>query len=121
MTMPPLPDVTAASSAPAASTLSIVLGIVFILVWWGLAAVWGMMSMMGGLMANDSGSASNEKHGALLAWMLLGEILVALAGLPCGLAFFMSAHRSTLLLAFAGLLVGGGAMQAWALTSFFAR
>ncbi|MDB6074121.1 MAG: hypothetical protein JWO89_1761 [Verrucomicrobiaceae bacterium] len=121
MTPPPIPDLTAATSAPAASTLSIVLGVVFMLVWWGLAIVWGMMSLMGGLMANDSGSASSDKHMALLWWMFAGEVLIALAGLPGGLAFCLVGHRALLISLFAVLLVAGGAMQGWAMTSFYAK
>lgn len=70
-------------------------------------------------MANDAGPASSGRHGSVLFWMLAGEILVALAGIPGGLAFFMSSHRSLLLWSFPGLLLTGIALQGWAFWSFF--
>lgn len=118
MNTPALPPEPHASNL-VASTLQVTGGIVFIVIWLTVAAAWAVLSLMGGLMANDSGAVSSDKHGMMLAWMLVGEILVALAGIPAGLAFFLSGHRSLLLWSFAGLLVAGLAIQGWALWSFF--
>ena len=95
-------------------------GVAFIVVWLMAAVAWAVMSLMGSLMANDSGSVSADRHMKMLVWLVVGEILAAAAGIPGGLAFFWAAHRTHMLIGFAGLLVTGAAMQVWAVMSFFA-
>jgi hypothetical protein len=103
----------------AGSSLHLIGGIAFIVVWLALCIGWGIMSMSANLMANDSGSASPEKHMALIYRMLAGQILALLAVIPGGLAFFWAAHRATCIWTFAGMVGIGVAIQAWAFKSFF--
>jgi hypothetical protein len=98
--------------------LSVLAGIAFIVVWLAAAAVWAMMSLMGGLMANDAGRVDPDRHLMLLIVLVVGEALVALAGVAGGSAFFVSSLRATLWWSFAGLLVVGAALQVWAAWSF---
>ncbi len=100
------------------SMLAILGGIAFIVAWLGLAGVWAVMSLMGGVMANDAGRVGADRHATLLVVLLIGEVLVALAGVSGGLAFFLPDHRATLWWTFAGLLAAGAAMQIWAGWSF---
>jgi hypothetical protein len=96
-----------------------ILGIVFMAAWLLVSAVWFMMSMMGTLMANDSGSASSSAHTMLLVAMVLGQGMTSLAGVSAGLAFFMRARRRRLLWLFAVLLVAGVLCQYGSLHWFF--
>ena len=93
-------------------------GILFILVWLGASALWTMMAVMGGLMANDSGAVASDRHAVLLTIMLVGVAAAALAGVAGGLAFFWQDMRRGLVIAFVALLVGGVAMQAYAYKAF---
>ena len=80
-----------------------------------------MMSGMASLMANDSGSASEQQHMTLIVGMLIGQVIALLAGVPGGLAFFWSAQRTMMIIAFAALLIVGAGIQVWAFMSFFAK
>lgn len=100
--------------------MAVVGGVVFMLVWLAASGVWTLMAVMGGLMANDSGAVASDRHGALLVLMLSGVAAVALAGLAAGFAFFLHDMRRTLLIAFAALLIGGVAVQAYAYRAFTA-
>ena len=101
-----------------ASLVLTILGIAFTVVWLGAAAVWGVMSLMGGLMANDAGRVPAGTHATLLMVLVTGEVLVALAGIPGGLAVFWASWRAVLLWTFAILLVVGIGLQLWATWSF---
>ena len=106
-----------ASSAP--PLWRVLAGAGFIVVWLAAAAVWAAMSLMGGLMANDAGRMTPERHAALLRKLMLGEGLTALAGVAGGLAFFAGDHRTLLCRAFGIALVAGIALQAWVMARFF--
>ncbi|MFO1169090.1 MAG: hypothetical protein U1E19_13475 [Rhodoblastus sp.] len=93
-------------------------GIVFILVWLAASAVWTLMAVMGGLMANDSGAVASDRHAMLLTVMLVGVAAAGLAGVAGGLAFFWHDMRRALVIAFVALLVGGVGMQAYAYKAF---
>jgi hypothetical protein len=101
-----------------ASLVLTILGIAFMVVWLGAAAVWAAMSLMGGLMANDAGRVPAGTHATLLMVLVAGEVLVALAGIPGGLAVFWAGWRAVLLWTFAILLVVGIGLQLWAAWSF---
>jgi hypothetical protein len=99
--------------------LQIIGGAVFILVWLAGAAAWGVASMTGGLMANDAGTVSADKHASLLVVMAFGEALVAFAGIAGGAAFFWVSARGALLVAFVAILLIGAALQIYAVRAFF--
>jgi hypothetical protein len=100
------------------SPLYIVAGVAFTVFWLAAAGLWAALSFMGGAMANDSGRVPAEAHATFLMMMIAGEILVALAGFPAGLAFFWGAWRTILLILFGGLLLAGVGLQIWAFWSF---
>lgn len=97
----------------------IILGIVFLVGWMAVSALWFMMSMMGTLMANDSGSASTEDHTTLIVAVIAGQGMTALAGVFASLAFFVRTRRRLLLCLFAILLVAGGLCQYGSIRAFF--
>ncbi len=98
--------------------MATVAGIAFMLVWLAASAVWTLLAVMGGLMANDSGAVAADRHSSLLALMLAGVAVAALAGVAGGLAFFMQDMRRTFVIAFVALLVGGVGMQGCAYRAF---
>lgn len=110
---------TSLSESATGSTTLVIAGVLFIVLWFASAAVWAFMSMMGGLMANDAGKASTDRHLTLLIFLAAGELMTAVAGLPGGLAFFWISHRASLIWWFAGLALTGGVMQVLAVWSFF--
>lgn len=85
----------------------VILGVVFILVWLAVAAVLGVMMLMPALMVNDSGRLSGDQHLGIMSGMYGGLLLLGLAGVPAGLAFFWRGWRARLLWIFGGLLGGG--------------
>ncbi len=93
-------------------------GIAFIVVWLGLAAVWFVMSAMAGAMANDSGSVSSDLHARMLILLALGELVVAIAGVLGGCSFIFADHGALLWKAFWILLALGVAMQVGAIARF---
>ena len=113
----------AASAAPVnaapASFWRVMAGVVFIIGWLAACAVWAVMSLMGGLMANDAGRMPAERHAALLRKLMAGEALTAMAGVAGGCAIFSSDHRTLLLWMAGGGLVVGICVQIWAMTRFF--
>lgn len=94
------------------------IGIVFIVVWLALAGVWFLMSFMAGAMANDSGSVASEIHGRMLILLLLGELVVAIAGVLGGSSFIFQSHGPFLWKAFWILLAVGVVMQVVAVVRF---
>lgn len=100
------------------STVGLLGGLAFVVVWLGAAALWAVTSLMGGLMANDAGRLAADRHTGLLLVMLVGEILVGLAGIVAALAIALPTHRAGLLRNFAVLLALGLLAQAWAIWSF---
>jgi hypothetical protein len=110
-------------SAPAAakegfSTVQIVLGVLFILLWLLGAAALAFLKFFAGIMANDSGAVSSELHANVLVTLMGGQALTALAGIPAGLAIFWRGHRGLLIAIFATLLLGGGYIQYRAFSTF---
>lgn len=95
------------------------LGAMFIIGWLTVSAVWFMMSMMGTLMANDSGAASADSHMTLIVAMICGQGMTALAGVCAGMAFFWRSRRRLLLWLFAALFILGGLCQYGSLHWFF--
>jgi hypothetical protein len=98
--------------------LAILGGIAFVVVWFGAAGLWAGLSLMGGVMADDAGRVSSDRHATLLVVLLVGEAVVALAGIAGGAAFFLPDHRATLWWVFAGLVAVGAALQIGAVWSF---
>jgi hypothetical protein len=99
--------------------LLIFLGLLFIASWIAAHVVWASMSLMGSLMANDSGGATTNQHMGLIFGMLGGQLVAAAAGIPGGLAFFWRSQRKRLLMTFAALFVLGALWQVIAFFSFF--
>ena len=62
------------------------------------------LSLMGTLMANDSGEVSASAQTKMVLLVLGGQILAGVAGLPLGLSVFWRTRRKLLLRIFAGLL-----------------
>jgi hypothetical protein len=107
----PLPADAGAAPKPGVSVPMLILGILFIVVWLTGATLLGLLKLIVGVMANDSGAASAETHMGLISSLMVGQALTATAGIPAGLAFFMRAARKKLLWAFALLLVSGVVIQ----------
>ncbi len=100
-------------------TLLILLGALVAGGWVALHLVWGGLSLMANLMANDSGAASSGSHMMLILGMLAGQVLSGAAGVPAGLAFAWAGRRKLLAGVAAGLLVVGAALQAGVFYLFF--
>ena len=96
-----------------------ILGIAVMVVWLALCVVWAILSIPGGLMANDSGSFSIGAQMWMLGGLALGQLVVAAAGVPLGLAIPWAESRSPLLWSFGGLLAGGVALQVVSVVAFF--
>lgn len=95
-------------------------GIVF-MVLWGLAClVWAVLSIPGGLMANDSGAFSTDKQMVMLAGLALGQLVVLAAGVPGGMAFFTPETRSSLIWWAVILAAVGVVLQVASVAWFFA-
>jgi hypothetical protein len=58
-------------------------------------------------MVNDSGRLSGDQHLSVMIGMYGGLLLLGLAGVPAGLAFFWRGCRGRLLGIFGSLLGGG--------------
>lgn len=104
---------------PGPSTLAIVGGVAFILVWIAASAGWTVLQMSAAAMGNDSGRLSPEKHVALLVAMAIGIALCAFAVVPGGLAFFLVEHRELLTWIFGGMVGAGLLVQAVSFALFF--
>ena len=115
--LPPFVDPTNAAQA---SMLAMLGGVAFVVIWLAACGLWAMMSLMGGVMANDAGTVSSNRHATLLVVLFVGEAIVAIAGVVGGAAFFLPAMRATLWWTFAGLLVLGVGAQIWAVRAFLA-
>lgn len=96
----------------------VVFGILFIIVWLALSGIWFVMSMMGALMANDSGGASTSSHTGMITDVLCGQALTTIAGVAAGLAFFWRERRALLVWASIMLLSGGAMWQYQGFRSF---
>jgi hypothetical protein len=94
-------------------------GIVFMTLWLAGAFVLGTMKLMASVMANDSGSASADAHLGMIAAVMGGQLVSGLAGIPGGMIFFSPGRRKKMTLIFLAMLLGGVAIQAAALYSFF--
>ncbi len=89
----------------------VVLGLGFTILWLAAHAVWAMGSFMGNAMMNDSGRMPNSAHVFIIFGCLFGQGIAALAGIPGGLAFFLSEIRRPLLKWFGGLFLLGALIQ----------
>ena len=89
----------------------VVLGLGFTFLWLAAHAVWAMASFMGNMMMNDSGRMPNSAHNFIVFGCLFGQGIAALAGIPGGLAFFLSEIRRPLLKWFGGLFLLGALIQ----------
>lgn len=105
------PDPTKSATAKQPGPLALVGGVLLLLLWLGLSAAWFLMSMMGGLMANDSGAASSSAHSGLLGGLVVGQILTTLAGVFGSTGLFWPAKRRRFLLTGLSLLLIGSAIQ----------
>jgi len=101
------------------STLAILGGVAFILVWLAASAGWTVLQMSAAAMGNDSGKLTPEKHVALLIAMAVGIALCALAVIPGGLAFFLVEKRALLTWIFGGMVGTGVVVQAISFALFF--
>ena len=101
------------------STLAILGGVAFILVWLAASAGWTVLQMSAAALGNDSGKLTPEKHVALLVAMAIGIALCALAVIPGGLAFFLVEKRSLLTWIFGGMVGAGLVVQAISFALFF--
>lgn len=102
-----------------ASAWLVACGIIFMILWLAGAFVLGAMKLMASLMANDSGSASAEAHLGMVGAVMGGQLISGLAGIPGGMIFFSPGRRKKMTLIFLAMLIGGVAIQAAALYSFF--
>jgi hypothetical protein len=93
-------------------------GIIFIVVWLAGHGLWMTLSLIGSVMANDSGRVSNERHETLIFGLLAGQLLAGAAGIPGGLAFFWRKKRKALLWLAGGLFVLGVLVQVGAFRAF---
>ena len=89
----------------------VVLGLGFTIVWLAAHAVWAMAAFMGNAMMNDSGRIPDSVHQFIVFGFLFGQGIAALAGIPGGLAFFLSEIRRPLLKWFGGLFLLGALIQ----------
>ncbi len=101
-------------------TTLVVVGSLFILGWVGVHVLWGALSGMANLMANDSGRASSNAQMALILTFLAGVIVAGAAGIPAGLAIFWRGKRLMLLGLFVVLFLAGAACEWMAWSHFFA-
>ncbi len=97
-----------------------ILGIAVSVLWLVLCLVWAVLSIPGGLMANDSGAFSIRAQMWMLAGLGLGQLTVAAAGVPLGMAISWTEDRGSLSWTFGWLLVGGIALQVGSVLWFFA-
>lgn len=95
----------ATSSAPAVVLWFV--AIIFLGGWLLGAAFWFSMTLMAAAMANDSGSADSSDHSTLLIIVLVGDVIIGLAGLPGALAFVWRGRRK-ILAALSAAMCGAG-------------
>jgi len=120
MNLPPPPPPPPAVFRQGFDNTLVVVGILFILGWVGMHVLWGALSGMANMMANDSGRASSGAQMTLILTFLLGVILAGLAGVPAGLAVFWRGKRLMLLGLFVVLFLAGAACEWMAWSHFFA-
>ena len=101
------------------SALRVACGIVFIVLWLTGSFGLGFACVTCGIMANDSGRASNGSHMLLILCILLGNIVISLAGIPACIVFFLSGKRKALLLAFLLMILCGVGIIAVLVGAFF--
>ena len=90
-------------------------GIAVIAVWLAGAVVWGVMSVMSTAMANAAGAIAPELHARMLILLVIGEVLVAIAGVALGLSIPWEAKHDLLMTMFWWLLGVGVAAQVFAI------
>lgn len=94
-------------------------GILIIVLWPCGWFIWGALSLMGTLMANDAGQAGATAHTTLILGMLGGQVLAGASGIPLGLSLFTAARRRLLLWTFGWTLLAGLIAQGLAIYAFF--
>lgn len=82
----------------------ILAGLLVAAIWIAAATLIVSLSLMGTLMANDSGGVSASAQAKMVLLVLGGQILAGLAGAPLGLAVFWHTRRKLLLRVFAWML-----------------
>jgi len=87
-----------------ARALLIFAGLLVATIWIAGASLVTSLSLIGTLMANDSGEVSAEAQTKMVLLVLGGQIVAGLAGLPLGLAVFWRTRRKLLMRVFAWLL-----------------
>ena len=87
-----------------ANALRLLGGALLAAFWIAGASLVVSLSLMGTLMANDSGEVPAAAQTKMVLLVLGGQILAGLAGLPLGLAVFWRTRRKLLLRIFAWLL-----------------
>jgi len=90
-----------------------------ILLWTGAWLLWGTLSLMGTLMANDAGRSSTSAHMTMILGMAGGQVLAGAAGLPLGLSLCWRTRRRLLLWIFGWTLLAGLLAQGLAIYAFF--
>jgi hypothetical protein len=98
-----------------------IVGILFIVVWLALAGAWFVVSGMVGAMANDSGSVDSGFHANMLILLMIGELVVAVAGVLGGSSFVFATVGAGLWRAFWILLAVGILLQVAAVGLFLMR
>lgn len=101
------------------SALRVACEIVFIVLWLTGSFGLGFACVMSGIMANDSGRASSGAHMLLIMYILIGNIVIGLAGIPAGIVFFLSGKRKALLLAFLIMILCGVGIVVVSVGAFF--
>lgn len=119
MNPPPPPPPPPALPKQGFDTTLMVVGILFILAWVGVHVVWGALSGMANLMANDSGRASSDAQVMLIVTFLAGVIVAGAAGIPAGMAIFWRGKRLMFLGLFVVLFLAGAACEWMAWSHFF--
>ncbi len=94
------------------------LGMIFMVLWASVWAVWGFMTLFGTLMMNDSGRLPGDAHLAIALAVHGGQVLAGGAGIPGGMAFFMRGKRAFLWLLFGVLTFIGIVCQVGAFFYF---
>ena len=89
--------------------LCVVLAGAFLIYWGWLHLMWGIGSLMGNAMMNDSGKMSGFTHHLIIYGVMFGQLVTGIAGIPASLAFFWWS-KTRYLLKIAGFIFLGGAV-----------
>ena len=113
------------TATPRVSTIRVISGVLFSIIWIIAHGVWGMIAFVANVMGaagyNPGGPPTNTEAGTLIFGMIIGQIIAGLAGLPGGAAFYQPDRRKRLLILFAGMFVTGALIQVGVFIFFFTR